>query len=312
MDSTNLRERILRWEDLHTDFKERFHNDRELAKDIVCFANTDGGQLFFGVSDDRRIVGVQDVDWLLSKVDDIAYRHCEPPVTVVPQVLDVDDRKVVVVNIPKGDQRPYRTNSGNCYVRTTTGCRQASREELLRLFQAARSLYYDETPITRLNMGDLDFESLEQFLERTQQTDLGIDAERLLRNWRLMSGTHPTFAGLILFGRNPQQHLPYAQINALRIPGTDDSGEPPDLKELKCRLLGIIEQAERFISLHLKTAQYRGCRCYERRCTHSTQSSHLFPTRRCGHGNGRSERNTLNDSPCETTRGQGHTHQYKT
>ena len=75
MNLAELQERIAKWEDLHADFKERFDSNRELAKDLVCFANTDGGQLIFGISSDKHIVGVDDPDGLFNKVDDIAYRH---------------------------------------------------------------------------------------------------------------------------------------------------------------------------------------------------------------------------------------------
>ncbi|MBI3951046.1 MAG: putative DNA binding domain-containing protein [Acidobacteria bacterium] len=251
MDVAELHERVARWEDLHTDFKERFDSDRELAKDIVCFANTDGGQLIFGVANNRDIVGVDDPDWLCAKVDDISFQHCEPPITTVQEVLDVGGKKVVVVNIPKGDQRPYRTKSGHYYVRTTSGCRQASQAELLRLFQATEALYYDETPLPRLTLADLDLSAVELFLEETGQADLGVDLERLLRNWRLLSGDHPTIAGVVLFGRRPQQHLPFAQINAFRFPETESATDPLDAKELTGRLLDVIDQAQRFLRLHL-------------------------------------------------------------
>jgi ATP-dependent DNA helicase RecG len=251
MNAAELRERVARWEDLHTDFKERFDSDRELAKDIVCFVNTDGGQLIFGVTRNRDIVGVDEPDRLCAKVDDVSFQHCEPPITTIQEVLDVDGRRVVVVNVPKGDQRPYRTKSGHYYVRTTSGCRQASREELLRLFQAAESLYYDETPLPRLGLADMDLTSVELFLEDTAQSDLGVDIERLLRNWRLLAGDHPTIAGILLFGRRPQQHLPYAQINAFRFPGTDSSLDPSDAKDLTGRLPDVIDQAQRFLRLHL-------------------------------------------------------------
>jgi ATP-dependent DNA helicase RecG len=222
-----------------------------LVKDIVCFANTDGGQLIFGISSDKQIVGVDDPDGLFNKVDDIAYQHCEPPITVVQESLDVDGKTVVVVNIPKGDQRPYRTNSGLYYIRTTSGCRQASREELLRLFQPSESLYYDETTLPRLSLSDLDIGAFENFLEETGEADLGIDQKRLLKNWRLMSGNHPTIAGIILFGRKPQQHLPHVQVNAARIPGIDVSMEPSDMKDITGRLLDVIDQVQRFLKLHL-------------------------------------------------------------
>jgi ATP-dependent DNA helicase RecG len=251
MNVVELQNRIARGEDLHTDFKERFDSDRELAKDFVCFANTDGGQLIFGIAKNKRIVGVDDADWLCAKVDDIAFQHCEPPLTVVQEVVEADGKKIVVANIPKGDQRPYRTKSGQYYIRTTSGCRQASQSELLRLFQATEILYYDETPLPRLELTDLDLNAVELFLEETGQGDLGVDIERLLRNWRLLSGDHPTIAGVILFGRRPQQHLPSAQINAFRFPGTESSVDPLDAKELTGRLFDVIDQAQRFLRLHL-------------------------------------------------------------
>ena len=82
MTPEELRERILRWEDPHTDFKEAVYSNIELAKDLVCFANSDGGQLIVGVAKDRRVVGVPDTDALLLKVDDVAFQSCSPPVTV--------------------------------------------------------------------------------------------------------------------------------------------------------------------------------------------------------------------------------------
>ena len=47
---------------------------------------------------------------------------------------------MLVVHVPKGTRKPCRTNRGNYYVRTSSGVRDASQEELLRMFQASRSL----------------------------------------------------------------------------------------------------------------------------------------------------------------------------
>jgi predicted HTH transcriptional regulator len=35
-------------------------------------------------------------------------------------------------------------------------------------------------------------------------------------NWGLLENGHPTIAGLLLFGFDPQRHLPFAQINTVR------------------------------------------------------------------------------------------------
>jgi len=253
MDLTELRQRIARWEDLHTEFKEWPIHPDKLAAALVAFANTDGGQLILGVSEAREIVGVEDADAVTRAVDNVAFQNCEPPVTVIQEVLHEGlDRPVVVINVPKGDMRPYRTNKGVYYTRTTSGRRQASREELLRLFQATGSLYYDESPMVRLSLTDLSLDAFEAYLEKIEQQDLDGDRERLLRNWGLLENSHPTLAGVLLFGREPQRHLPYAQINAARFPGNDSTLEPSDRKDLKGRLLDVIDQAERFLELHLE------------------------------------------------------------
>jgi ATP-dependent DNA helicase RecG len=122
-----------------------------------------------------------------------------------------------------------------------------------RSFQDRISFYYDGNPLPRLVIGDLDLDSVERFLKTTEQEDPGIDIERLLVNWRLASGGHRTVAGLVLFGRDPQQYLPFAQINAARFPGHDASLAPIDNKELKGRLLDVIDQAGVFLKLHLLT-----------------------------------------------------------
>jgi ATP-dependent DNA helicase RecG len=255
VDLAELRERIDRWEDLHTEFKEAPVHPDALAASLVAFANTDGGQLIIGVREDRTLAGVEDPDRLAREVDNVALNNCEPPVTVVQEVLrDAElERPVLVVNVPKGDMRPYRTNAGRYFIRATSGKRQASREELLRLFQASESLYYDETPLVRLSLADLDLDALDRFLEATGQTTLLDDRERLLVNWKLAANGHPTVAGLLLFGRQPQRHLPFAQINAARFPGADTAEEPADRKDLGGRLLDVVAQAESFLDLHLLT-----------------------------------------------------------
>lgn len=114
-------------------------------------------------------------------------------------------------------------------------------------------LFYDQTALVRLGLKDLDLGAVEQFLAKTGQAETlsGIAPERLLRSWRLISGDHPTLAGVVLFGRDPQQHLPFAQINAARIPGTDVANEPSDRKDLTGRLIDVLDQAMRFLYVHL-------------------------------------------------------------
>lgn len=254
MELEELRQRIARWENLHTEVKEWPVPPDKLAATLVAFANTDGGSLILGVSEAREVVGIDDPEQVARTVDNVALNNCEPPITVVQEFTATPGGPtVVVVHVPKGDMRPYATNRGVHFIRTSSGRRQASREELLRLFQAVESLHYDQTPLERLSVDDLDRSAFEAFLREAGQDDLVEDADRLLENWSLVRDGHPTVAGIVLFGRHPQRHLPHAQINAARFPGTDPSHDPADRKDLQGQLLSVVDQAERFLDLHLPT-----------------------------------------------------------
>ncbi len=260
MDALELYQRIEKWEDIHTEFKENeIHPDR-LASALVAFANTDGGQLIFGVNETRQISGVENTDRLIQRIEQVAYNNCEPPVTVIPEIVDADGKKVVVVNIPKGEQRPYRTNRGDYFIRTSSGKRRASRQELLRLFQASESLYYDETLVLRASLLDLDKGIFERFMQKVYQRSVEESGgfQNLLEKLRLARKhdeiLYPTVTGLLFFGIEPQQFLPQAQIAAARIPGTDLSNPPSDAKQIGGPLLDMLEDTARFLNIHLQTS----------------------------------------------------------
>ncbi|MGD0062825.1 MAG: ATP-binding protein [Streptosporangiaceae bacterium] len=179
MTPDELRERILSWENPHTDFKREVSHNDELAKDLVCFANGDGGQIIIGVDDRRNVVGVTDTDALMLRADDVAFNRCSPALIVTPEVVMLDDKAVVVLNVPKGDQRPYATSDGRYYVRSGVRCRHASRDQMLRMFQASDSLFYDEQPLPRLHISDLDLDAVSRHLADAQELDLGAPGTRL-------------------------------------------------------------------------------------------------------------------------------------
>ncbi|MGH3232932.1 MAG: RNA-binding domain-containing protein [Streptosporangiaceae bacterium] len=253
MTPDELRERILRWEDPHTDFKREVSHNDELAKDLVCFANGDGGQIIIGVDDRRNVVGVADADALMLRADDVAFNRCSPSLIVTPEVVRLDEKAVVILNVPKGDQRPYATSDGRYYVRSGARCRHASRDQMLRMFQATESLFYDEQPLLRLDISDLDLDAVSRHLDDAQELYLSEDLPRLLRAWRLYDGDHPTVGGVVLFGRNPQTVLESSKVVVGALSGVDLGGDFTDRKDLSGGLFGIVDEIEKFLRLYLRT-----------------------------------------------------------
>lgn len=252
MNKAELRKRIEKGENLNTEFKGRLPDKESLAKSIVCLANTDGGQLIIGVAESGEISGVDDLDQTIRTVDDVAFNRCQPPITVIQETVKIEAKTVLVVNIPKGSQRPYRTGSGLYYIRSTNKCRQASREDLLRLFQETESIYYDESVIFRATYKDLDAAYFEDFLKRYIDITVS-DAElkNYLRNLKLVANNKPTLSGVLFFGKEPQFLIPYAKIVAAYIPGRDISTPPADRKDIEGKVSEVLDDARRFLRLYL-------------------------------------------------------------
>ncbi len=262
MDQATLHKRIQHWEDKSTEFKAWPINPKSCAETLTAFANSDGGQFILGVDANHTIVGVPDADRAMQWIDSIAFQNCEPPLTIVQEVVQTDDGlAVLVVDIPKGDLRPYRTNQGDYFVRTSSGKRRATRQELLRLFQSTETFYYDETLVIRATVNDLDRYAVERYLKQAYQqslADFPMSYEILLQNLGLAHSVgdqlHPTVAALLFFGTQPQRFLPQAHVMAARIPGIDLAASPTDVKRIEGTLPAVLDDVLRFLRIHLPVA----------------------------------------------------------
>lgn len=254
MNELELKKRIEKGEDFHTEFKETLGDKEKIIKEIVGFANTDGGQLIFGIADNGGIPGIENVDEFMRIIDDLAYQRCEPPVTVVQETMKISDKTILIANIPKGAQRPYRTSGGQYYVRSANRCRQASREELLRLFQAGESIYFDETIVHRANFIDLDLVSFDEFL-RTYMNIKPPESElsNYLKNLHLIDENNtPTTCGILFFGKKPQFFFQSSRVICAYIKGKDLEIPPFNKKDIVGRIPTILENTESFIDLYLR------------------------------------------------------------
>lgn len=259
MNKIELLEIVKKGEDSYTEFKEeRAHSD-QLAAEIVAFANTEGGNLIVGVSDEGEIIGVTNLDKEMQRIDNICANNCEPTVYTTIEKLGIDDKKILIVKIPKGTQRPYRTNRGIHYIRTASGKRIASPGELRLIHQASGAIYYDELPVPNTSIEDTDLEYFEEFLKKSLGggiEDFGIKTVDLLKNMKILtsyeSDTVTTTGGLLFFGKHPEHHLPYCKVTIVRFPG-NDIGEKFEKKDIEGKLIEQIEGTERVLKEYLRS-----------------------------------------------------------
>lgn len=103
----NIKRLILEGENVRLDFKKTISNAEKIAKTLVAFANNKGGKLLIGVADDGSIKGVKAEDEEKYMINKAAHLYCKPAIEPKFEEIYVDDKLVLVVDIPKSDLKPH-------------------------------------------------------------------------------------------------------------------------------------------------------------------------------------------------------------
>ncbi len=126
-----------------------------LVKEVVAFANTQGGTIFIGVNDDGKPVGISDIDETILQVKNMIRDAIKPDVTMFIKFdsLTADGKQILSIAIQKGTDKPYYLASkglkpSGVYVRngsssdpsTDTNIRRMIKETDGDSFESMRSL----------------------------------------------------------------------------------------------------------------------------------------------------------------------------
>jgi predicted HTH transcriptional regulator len=103
-----LHEIIEKGENGNVEFKRKFSSPGKIAKEMIAFANTRGGYLFFGIDDDRSVVGVESEKGEVELIDMAAKFFCEPEINYNVEILPIYRKDVICVEIPESKTKPHR------------------------------------------------------------------------------------------------------------------------------------------------------------------------------------------------------------
>lgn len=103
----SIKSLILQGEGVTLDFKKTITNTGKIAKSLVAFANNKGGKLLIGVADDGTIKGVKSEEEEKYMILTAAHQFCKPAIEPNFEEIYVDDKLVLVANIPESDTKPH-------------------------------------------------------------------------------------------------------------------------------------------------------------------------------------------------------------
>lgn len=81
----------------------------DIKKEIIAFANCEGGTLYIGVQDDGTVLGVDNPDETALRISNMVRDAIKPDLTMFLhyETINVDEKKIIVIEIQQGTERPY-------------------------------------------------------------------------------------------------------------------------------------------------------------------------------------------------------------
>lgn len=108
-----------------------------VVKEVIAFANTNGGTVFIGYEDDGTIYGVENARLELDKISNKLHDSIEPSVDflVSHQIKNEDGKDVIIVQVLQGTSKPYYIKSKGMtpegvYVRFGATAQHATKDSI--------------------------------------------------------------------------------------------------------------------------------------------------------------------------------------
>ena len=99
----------------------------DICKEVIAFANTQGGTIYIGVRDDGTVVGIDNLDAAQLRLNNMIRDAIKPDVTMFVryEASMAEGKQILAVTVQKGTDRPYYLGSkglkpSGVYVRNGT------------------------------------------------------------------------------------------------------------------------------------------------------------------------------------------------
>lgn len=251
----NINALIAQGENQSLEFKSAQVHSESLAKEMVAFANSEGGLILLGVEDNGVISGLPVAEKNFEEwVANIARQNVVPGLDVSIDRAELDGKAILVIDIPKGRDKPYQTRQNQFLIRIGSTNRTATQGELMRLFQQSGMFHFDLQPVERTSITDLNFTKLDQYFSM-YEIDLSKEEDkvRILQNTDILSESgQVTVGGLLIFGINPQRYLYNASITFAHFVGNDLDEELLDKQVITGTLDIQVDTALAIIKNHIR------------------------------------------------------------
>lgn len=152
----------------------------DLYKEVIAFANTNGGVIYVGIDDEGNVVGLDNVDEEYTRITNGIRDAIMPDVTTFVR-FTLQENKVVRIAVSEGSNKPYYLKAkglkpSGVYVRQGSSSAPASPDQIRRMIKDSDGDVFEE--MRSMNQ-DLAFDSAEKSFAK-YGVAFGLDKYRTL------------------------------------------------------------------------------------------------------------------------------------
>ena len=257
-----VEELYIKKEDQTYDRKSARKDPKGLSNHIVAFANADGGTLVIGIEDDFTVTGIDNYQNNVNDILRVPFDYCKPSIRVMTETVECIDKDgkpnhLLVITIPQSSEL-HANQQDDVYYRMGDKSKKLNFDERLQLMYAKGSRYYEDEPVFRSSIEDIDMDFVAEYCKKI---GYGKSAEEYIRQNNDYIVQHDgreemSGAALLLFGKNPQRFFQRARVRFIRYDGTEAKvgTEMNVIKDVVFdgRILEVVRQALDFVRGQIK------------------------------------------------------------
>lgn len=229
-------------EGLKIEFKESF--DKSLAKEMAAFANSEGGRIFLGVTDDGEVKEIKINNKLKSQIQDIA-NNCDPSIKISLEEFN----HIMIINVYEGHDKPYRCGLG-FFLRVGPNSQKLKRDEIIAFSIGEGRIRFDSQINKKFERDDFDIIRFRKYLNLIN-IKLDIPMKDMLFNLGLCDENFQyNNACAIFFAKKPRNFFQTSKVVCVNYQG-NEKVKILDRKEFDNGILRNIEEAVNYVQNHI-------------------------------------------------------------
>lgn len=234
------------------------------SNDLPNHGKEKPGLIFIGVNDDRTSVGAPVTDALLMQLADMKTDgNIVPPPSLTVQKRVLRGTEVAVITVQPSDSPPVKYKGAICIrIGPRRGIATMQDERILNEKRLHGDRPFDLLPVPSADISDLSLGHFEhEYLPQAFSPEVLAANKRSLHEQlaatKMIDAADlptPTVLGILTLGKNPQDFLPGAYVQFLRINGVEFTDEIVDSEEIKGAIPDLLRRLDDKLFAHNRVA----------------------------------------------------------